>query len=109
MPTTFAYASYSLMRLYLLQADYDAVIALAKHPISTRLQANYLARAYYEQGDLAQAQTVLITFKQRYPTLWHPTDELRLSQYQHASSGQPLSLQPEPAAHLVYCESDWAP
>lgn len=107
IPTTFGYASYSLMRIYLAQQNYDAVIAMADQPITTRLQAGFLARAYYENRQPIEAAAVLRTFKQQHPQLWQQIDDLRLAQYLNAKEGTVLSLSPEPAAHLVYCESDW--
>lgn len=108
IPTTYSYASYSLMRIYLAQQNYDAVIAMANHPITTRLQANFLARAYYENKQPTEAATVLRTFRQQHPQLWQQIDDLRLAQYLNAEAGTIIVLSPEPAAHLVYCESDWS-
>lgn len=108
MPVTFGYASYSMMRIYLEQKNYAAVIAMEDEPLRTRLQASYLARAWYEAGQPAQAVRVLQEFRQQLPALWQQEDGHRLAQYMTAKAGAPLLLEKEPAAHLVYCESDWS-
>jgi DNA-binding winged helix-turn-helix (wHTH) protein/tetratricopeptide (TPR) repeat protein len=107
MQATLAYSSYSMMRIYLEKKDYQAVIAMADENITTRLQATYLARAYYEVGETGKAITVLTNFKLNHHHLWQPTDELRLGLYQSSLSGSKIELADEPKAHLVYCESDW--
>ncbi len=107
MPTTAGYANYSIMRIHLARNDYSAVIAMENEPITTRLQASYLARAWYEIGQPTQAVRVLQEFHQQLPELWQEEDSQRLTQYMTAQSGQALMLHPEPLAHLVYCESDW--
>ncbi len=116
MPATYGYASYSLMKTYLDEGDYQAVIAMKDDRMTTRLQATYLARAYYEQGQARQAAAVLRNLQQSLPDLWQEDDEQRLMHYHQTSRqllepGTPLpfdALLPEPDAHLVYCESDWA-
>ncbi|MBB1488020.1 winged helix-turn-helix domain-containing protein [Oceanospirillum sediminis] len=108
MPITASYASYSIMRIYLEQKNYSAVIALEGEPITTRLQAVYLARAWFEAGQAAQSVRVLQDFRQQLPDLWQKEDSLRLGQYLAAQKGSEIRLGPEPMAHLVYCESDWA-
>lgn len=135
MPATYGYASYSLMKTYLDERNYASVIQLKDDPLTTRLQAIYLARAYYETGQARQAIATLNRLKNNLPELWQTQDSQRLRQYQQAASKaeQALSieqqqvrpnlsnntptppnlpafaqLQPEPDAHLVYCESDWA-
>ena len=107
MPTTAGYANYSIMRIHLARNDYSAVIAMENEPITTRLQASYLARAWYEAGQPTQAVRVLQEFHQLLPELWQEQDSQRLIQYMTAQSGQALQLHPEPLAHLTYCESDW--
>ena len=107
MPITLGYSNYSIMRIHLKRGNYQAVIAMANDEITTRLQAVYLARAYYEQGQSEMAINVLIKFKTNHAGLWQTEDELRLSQYQLNLSGTALNLGDEPKAHLVYCESDW--
>ena len=76
--------------------------------MTTNLQARFLARAYYEQGELQQAINVLQEVKKQRPSLWQNDDSIRLAQYLSAKSGTKLDLPAEPLAHLVYCESDWA-
>jgi len=107
MRTTLGYSNYSIMRIHLERDDYQAVIAMADEEITTRLQAVFLARAYYETGAVAQAISVLNQFKINQLKLWQPQDELRLGQYQASLSGSKFKLGAEPKAHLVYCESDW--
>jgi len=107
MSTTLGYSNYSIMRIHLERGDFNAVIAMADEEITTRLQAVFLARAYYEVGAVTEAIGVLIQFKTTSLTLWQPQDELRLGQYQASLSGAKLKLGDEPKAHLVYCESDW--
>lgn len=107
MPTTLGYSNYSIMRIHLARGNYQAVIAMADDEITTRLQAVFLARAYYEQEQSEQAVNVLSQFKVNHNDLWQPEDELRLSQYQASIKGKKLNLGEEPKAHLVYCESDW--
>jgi DNA-binding winged helix-turn-helix (wHTH) protein/tetratricopeptide (TPR) repeat protein len=107
MQTTLGYSNYSIMRIHLERGDYHAVIAMADEEMTTRLQAVFLARAYYEIGAVAQAISVLNQFKINQLKLWQPQDELRLGQYQASLSGSKLKLGAEPKAHLVYCESDW--
>jgi DNA-binding winged helix-turn-helix (wHTH) protein/tetratricopeptide (TPR) repeat protein len=107
MPITLGYSNYSIMRIHLERGNYQAVIAMANDEITTRLQAVYLARAYYEQGQSEMAINVLVKFKKNLAGLWQEKDALRLSQYQLNLSGTELNLGDEPKAHLVYCESDW--
>jgi len=106
--TTFGYSSYSIMRIHLARGDYKLVTDMADEPITTNLQARFLARAYYEQGELQQAINVLQDAKQQRPTLWQNDDIIRLAQYRSAQSGTKINLSAEPLAHLVYCESDWS-
>jgi len=108
MQTTLGYSNYSIMRIHLERGDYQNVIAMADEKITTRLQASYLARAYYEAGQVAEAIGVLANFKVTHKNLWQGQDEIRLGQYQSSLSGTQLNLMAEPKAHLVYCESDWA-
>lgn len=108
MDTTAAYSSYSMMRIYLAQKNFQAVIELANDKITTRLQATYLARAYYETEQANKAVSVLVSFKQQFPNQWQEKDSIRLAQYQSAVLGERLDLDNEPKAHLVYCESDWS-
>ncbi|UXI00983.1 winged helix-turn-helix domain-containing protein [Photobacterium sp. TY1-4] len=107
MATTLAYIRYSRMRVALAQQDYDAVIAMAQYPVITRLQAVYLARAYFETGQAATAVQVLDQFRRQRPEQWQPDDQRRRVHYQRAGQGQPVTLAAEPNAHLVYCETDW--
>lgn len=107
MTTTLAYVRYSTMRVFLAQQDYDAVIAMAKYPLLTRLQAVYLARAYFETGQTAAALAVLDQFQRQRPEQWQPDDQRRRVRYQQAMQGQSIPLAAEPNAHLVYCETDW--
>ncbi|NQY65951.1 MAG: tetratricopeptide repeat protein [Alteromonadaceae bacterium] len=107
MTTTLSYSNYSIMRIHLARGDYKLVTDMADETITTTLQARFLARAYYEQGQIQQAINVLQKAKQQRPALWQSDDSVRLSQYQSAITGNKLSLSPEPLAHLVYCESDW--
>jgi len=107
MQTTLAYSSYSIMRIYLERKEYQAVIAMADEDITTRLQATYLARAYYELGQTEKAIAVLSNFKVSHNRLWQAKDELRLGLYQSSLPSVKLNLADEPKAHLVYCESDW--
>jgi len=112
LPTTRAYAVYSLMYLYLLEENYDAVIALEKYPVLTRLQALYLAEAYYAKGNIEQAESQLIAFKQRFPALWKKSDERKLLDYRLTATNneitdQTLSVGELMAPHFAYCESDW--
>ncbi|UTV27418.1 winged helix-turn-helix domain-containing protein [Photobacterium atrarenae] len=107
MTTTLAYIRYSKMRVFLAQQDYDAVIAMAKYPVLTRLQAVYLARAYFETGQAAEAVNVLDQFRRQQPEQWQPDDQRRRIRYQQAMQGQSVTLAAEPSAHLVYCETDW--
>lgn len=108
MATTFGYSSYSIMRIHLTRGNYDGVIAMKDDAITTRLQAVFLARAYYEKGQIAQAIQVLEKFKMKLPGMWQAQDDGKLKQYQAALVGRQLILDEEPLAHLIYCESDWA-
>jgi len=83
------------------------VIAMSGDKITTRLQANFLARAYFENKQTDQAIETLKAFKQQHSGLWQNKDEKRLSDYQNSQQGLFSQLQTEPKAHLVYCESDW--
>jgi len=107
MEMTLAYSSYSMMRIYLEQGDYQAIIAMANEKIVTRFQAIYLARAYYELNQTQQAIVVLTHFKINHKSLWQAQDDTRLAQYKSSLSGTRIILSDEPKAHLVYCESDW--
>ena len=107
MLTTLGYSNYSIMRIHLERGHYQAVIAMANEEITTRLQAVFLARAYYEAGETQQAIKVLQQFKIKHETLWQAEDQLRLGQFQAHLLGSVLNLTAEPKAHLVYCESDW--
>lgn len=108
METSLSYSNYSMMRVHLERNDYKAVIALASEPVTTRLHANYLARAYYEENQVDTAISVLEEFKIEKPNVWQDSDESRLQALKSSKSGLPLVLQDEPKAHLIYCESDWA-
>jgi len=107
MPTTFGYSSYSIMRIHLERGDYDAVINMADDKVTTRLQASFLARAFYEKGETQQAINVLKDFKQNLPRQWQQADDQRLAKYRGTINGEKLNLGAEPKAHLIYCESDW--
>lgn len=107
MQTSFGYSSYSMMRIHLQRQDYKAVIAMADDKITTRLQASFLARAYYENKQVDKAILTLTNFKQQQPNLWQDADEKRLIDYSNSQAGALLQLEAEPKAHLVYCESDW--
>jgi DNA-binding winged helix-turn-helix (wHTH) protein len=107
MQTSFGYSSYSIMRIHLERQDYSAVIAMSDDKITTRLQANFLARAYFENKQTDKAIQTLKEFKQQQPHLWQSKDEKRLLDYQNSKQGILAQLQTEPKAHLVYCESDW--
>jgi len=107
MLTTLAYSNYSIMRIHLERGNYQAVISMANEKITTRLQAKFLARAYYEEDQAQQAIQVLADFKLSHTNLWQDEDEIRLGQYQASLAGTKLNLADEPKAHLVYCESDW--
>lgn len=107
LTTSHAYSSYSIMRVHLAQKNYSAIINMESETISTRLQANYLARAYYENQQIPQAIDTLKQFKQAQPTLWQTEDDIRLTDYQNALNGIVTQLPEEAKAHLVYCESDW--
>jgi hypothetical protein len=104
MSTTLGYSNYSIMRIHLARGDYQAVIAMADQEVTTRLQAVFLARAYYEENEVDQALSVLTQFKVSHPELWQPEDKIRLGQYQSSLLGTKISLGEEPKAHLVYCE-----
>ncbi|NRB23119.1 winged helix-turn-helix domain-containing protein [Shewanella sp.] len=108
METSFGYSSYSIMRIHLERQDYPAVIAMSDDKITTRLQASFLARAYFENNQIDQAIATLSRFKQQHPSLWQHEDTRRLLDYQNSKQGIFSPLQIEPKAHLVYCESDWA-
>lgn len=107
METSFGYSSYSIMRIHLKRQDYSAVIAMSKDKVTTRLQANFLARAYYENKHVDQAIETLNIFKQQHPDLWQDQDDQRLADYRNSKKGILPQLTSEPKAHLVYCESDW--
>ncbi len=107
MPTTYGYSSYSIMRIHLERGDYDAVTDMADELITTRLQASFLARAFYEKGDVQQAINILQDFKHKLPQQWQQADDQRLVQYQGSLNGEKINLGTEPKAHLIYCESDW--
>ncbi len=107
METSFGYSSYSIMRIHLERKDYSAVIAMSDDKITTRLQASFLARAYFENNQFDNAIETLKDFKQQQPELWQPEDQKRLLDYQNSKQGIFSQLQTEPKAHLVYCESDW--
>lgn len=107
METSFGYSSYSIMRIHLERKDYSAVIAMSDDKITTRLQASFLARAYFENNQVDSAIETLMNFKQQQPELWQPEDQKRLLDYQNSKQGIFSQLQTEPKAHLVYCESDW--
>lgn len=104
MPTSIGYSNYSILWIYLQQQQYDKAVQAARSPDTTRLQARYLARAYYEQQKPEQARQVLEEFHKRWPQLWQEDDTQRLRLYQQ---GDYQPLPPEPLPHLVYCESDW--
>ncbi|MDP2562664.1 winged helix-turn-helix domain-containing protein [Psychrobium sp. 1_MG-2023] len=108
LATTLGYSNYSIMRIHLEREDYQSVIDMADEKVTTRLQATYLARAYFEHGQARQAINVLTQLKTKQPHLWQPEDNTRLTLYQQSLSGLTLNLPDEPKAHLVYCESDWA-
>ncbi|CAM3213881.1 winged helix-turn-helix domain-containing protein [Shewanella violacea] len=108
METSFGYSSYSIMRIHLERQDYSAVIAMSDDKRTTRLQASFLARAYFENNQVDQAIATLSRFKQQHPSLWQSEDTKRLLDYQNSKQGLLTQLQIEPKAHLVYCESDWA-
>lgn len=107
MMTTFGYTSYSIMRIHLYQKNYDAVIAMKDDPITTRLQAVFLARAFYEKKNADAAIATLNNFRAQLPHLWQPEDNKRLAIYTSSLSGEYSILPKEPVAHGVYCESDW--
>ena len=107
MDTSFGYASYSIMRIHLERQDYSAVIAMRSDNITTRLQASFLARAYYENKHVDNAIETLNLFKQQHPSLWQEQDNKRLIDYKNSKKGILSQLPSEPKAHLVYCESDW--
>lgn len=107
METSFGYSSYSMMRIHLERQDYSAVIAMSSDKITTRLQAKFLARAYYENKQIDKAIKTLNVFKQQHPDLWQDQDDQRLIDYRNSQKGIFPQLQNEPKAHLVYCESDW--
>jgi hypothetical protein len=107
METSFGYSSYSIMRIHLERKDYSAVIAMSDDKITTRLQASFLARAYFENNQVDNSIETLMNFKQQQPELWQPEDQKRLLDYQNSKQGIFSQLQTEPKAHLVYCESDW--
>lgn len=109
MDTSFGYASYSIMRIHLERQDYLAVIAMRSDKITTRLQASFLARAYYENKHVDNAIETLNLFKQQHPSLWQEQDNQRLLDYKNSQKGILSQLPNEPKAHLVYCESDWLP
>jgi tetratricopeptide (TPR) repeat protein len=109
METSFGYASYSIMRIHLERENYSAVIAMRSDKITTRLQASFLARAYYETKQFPEAIETLNLFKKQYPNMWQKQDEKRLVDYQNSQKGILSKLLSEPKAHLVYCESDWLP
>lgn len=109
MDTSFGYASYSIMRIHLERQDYLAVIAMRSDKITTRLQASFLARAYYENKHVDNAIETLNLFKQQHPSLWQEQDNQRLLDYKNSQKGILSQLPSEPKAHLVYCESDWLP
>ena len=107
METSFGYSSYSIMRIHLARKDYSAIIAMSDDKITTRLQANFLARAYFESNQIGRAIETLSNFKSQLPSLWQNKDEQRLIDYRNSQKGIVLQLPSEPKAHLVYCESDW--
>ncbi|NTS78633.1 winged helix-turn-helix domain-containing protein [Catenovulum sp. SM1970] len=111
LPVTANYARYSLMYIHLQQKDYQTVIKLGEKPIETALQANYLARAYYQAEQTDKAVSVLTDFKTYSPELWQTEQADKLSYYQARLTGQdtPITgvLADEAKPHLVYCESDW--
>ena len=107
METSFGYSSYSIMRIHLERQDYAAVISMSGDKITTRLQANFLARAYFENKQVDKAMETLNAFKQQYPDLWQDQDDQRLIDYRNSQKGIFSQLPSEPKAHLVYCESDW--
>ncbi|NAW60253.1 MULTISPECIES: winged helix-turn-helix domain-containing protein [unclassified Vibrio] len=106
-PTTHHYAVYSLMKLYLDQGQYQRVLALQHYPVTTRLQARYLARAHSALGEHQRAVATLAQFAQQFPHYWGETDQHQLENYQRLASGQTIPLQIEPQAHSVYCETEW--
>jgi DNA-binding winged helix-turn-helix (wHTH) protein/TolB-like protein len=107
MQTSFGYSSYSIMRIHLERQDYSAVIAMKDDKITTRLQANFLARAYFENKETDKSIEVLEQFKQQQPELWLNKDVKRLLDFRSSKQGIFTQLASEPKAHLVYCESDW--
>ena len=109
METSFGYSSYSIMRIHLARKDYSAIITMSDDKITTRLQANFLARAYFEDNQVEKAIETLNDFKSLQPSLWQNEDNQRLIDYRNSQKGIALKLPSEPKAHLVYCESDWIP
>ena len=107
MQVTSGYSSYSIMRIHLERGDYHAVIKMKNEPITTRLQASYLARAFFELNKITKAIEVLQNLQQQLPLQWQSTDQQRLAIYQRALEGEQFNLGAEPKAHLTYCESDW--
>lgn len=108
MEATTGVVIYSLMRVYLALEDYPQVIALGAEPVSMRQQLAYLARAYFEQGDYAQAVNTMEQLQGQFPSQWTDNDAHRLASYRQAlETGNDLSLPLESPAHAVYCESDW--
>lgn len=103
LETTRGYVSYSLMRTYLQQQKYQQVEQLAETPFSTRLQAIYAARAFYQQGHNHKAAELLLQLKQQFPHSWLAADEQRLQQYRTTSAAD-TSLSDEVLPHYVYCE-----
>ncbi|CAA0103269.1 Uncharacterised protein [BD1-7 clade bacterium] len=95
------------MRIHLERKDYAAAINMADDAVTTRLQASFLARAYFENQQTANAIDTLTRFKQRSPSLWKAIDETRLTEFKNAQNGIAIQLRDEPKAHAVYCESDW--
>ena len=108
LDTSYGYAVYSAMRVYLEQGDFDKVVALADKPVTTRQQLAYAARAFYELGQFDQALQTQQRLQQTFANQWTDADSERLEDYQLAvQSGRSRILSGELPAHAIYCESDW--
>jgi len=104
LATSRSYTVYSMMWNHLQQNEPEQVLGLAGEPVESRLQLDYLARAYHSTGDVTAAIATQNRIRNRFPDSWTAADDTLLQQLRSS----PTKPMPAPqSAHLVYCESDW--
>lgn len=117
MHTTYAYAEYSLMYIYLKQGQYEKVIEQAEQNtdmgIHSPRQLVYLSRAYFELQQYEAAERTLLRLKNT-PGYWKTKHDTRLEHYRAAkrqvsslAHTNGYALFDEEPAHSEYCEQGW--